>query len=226
MCREKPGSGILGLLLLAALSLTALTASSAQALTWDLEGKEITVNTPFDGRLKEELLLLVPNLNLIIHCAELQTEDGLLLPNNTAHISLILSQCVTLANNKKIACTTTLLLTKLKILPFLHNGKVYLLYEPLVAGQPFWVIHHLGELCPLPELVNVTGSVVYECENGLLVPIDCQVPKTNHLIKPANPALFPLDELRYGAHPAFLHGEAELLLSDEKDLGMTFNALV
>lgn len=226
MRHGKRGPKTLGMLLLAVLALTAFMASSAQALTWDLNGKEITEPTLFDGRLKEELLLLVPALNLIIHCSQLQIEDGLLLPNNTAHLSLVLSGCVSLGNNQKLACETELLLTKLKILPFLHSdGKIYLLYEPLTAGQPFMVIHHKGALCPLPSLTNLTGSVVYECEDGLLKPIDCKEPKTNHLIKPANPALFPADALKYGANPAVIHGEAELLLID-KDQGIPFNALI
>lgn len=224
MSHGKRGPKVLGLSLLAVLGLTALIASSAQALTWDLDKIEITAATSFDGRLKEELLLLVPALNLIIHCNQLTVEDGLLLLDNTAHLGLVLSQCKTLVKGLEMkACVPEILLSNLKILPFLHNEKIYLLFEPLFAGQPFLVIHFKEE-CVLP-LANATGSVVYECEDGFLTPIDCKTPKISHLIKPANPSLFPGDLLVYGKNPASIHGEAELLLT-EKDLGRTFNALI
>jgi hypothetical protein len=227
MSRRKPGSRIFGLLFLTVLCMTGLMASNAQALTWDLEGAEITEPVPFDGMLKEEFLLLTTIAGgsvLVIHCNQLQIHEGLLLPDNTAHLGLLLTECKTLVNgvNQK-NCVPTILLAKLKILPILHNNKIYLLYESLTPGQP-WTGVHYGPLCPLP-LANITGSAVYECENGLLVPISCEEPKASHLIKPALPALFPLDVLKYGLNVATLHGELELLLTG-KDTGMQFNALV
>lgn len=244
MRNGKHGLKALGLSFLAALGLMAFMAAGAQAVTWDVAGKELTENgQELDGAPKGEGLLLVPAQNVIIHCKNFTVDEGQLIVKeikdaegktiaspNTAHGGLLFSSCLTLVSgvdqpkcSNDVANGITILQAKAKIKPVLHNGSVYLLAEPLTSGGNFTQIHY-GPECALP-LVNIKGSVLLECENGSLVHRSCSFAAAKQLIKPvANQALLS-DELKYGLNPATLDGEAEVFLKGKNE-GQTFNALI
>ena len=231
MSNAKRGLKALGLSLMTAMGLMAFTAVSAQAVTWDINGAEIKANETATGKLKsgQTALLLVPKLNVIIHCTGFTVNEGTIRTDNTAHVKLKYTGCETLINNVAAPlCHPEILEVSAKILPILHpdKGKVYLLVEPLTAGQPFTTIHLLEDICALPPLVTVTGSVVFECENAAgTAQQDCKTEGTPQLIRPAPPTLFETDKLQYGLNTAEIHGKAEISLSGA-NVGKPFNALI
>ena len=232
MSNAKRGLKALGLSLLAAMGLMAFLAAGAQA-TWDINGTEIAANEPINGNFVtgQEGLLLVPAQNLVIHCKTFKIETGsqlLALPALDADLNIQYEECKTLVKgSENVGCKPEILLVKALVLIFLHeaNKEIFLLAEPSEAGKPFTTIHYNEETCALPPLPQVTGSVVFECYKEALKLDDCKTAKIKHLIKPANPALFPSDMLKYGLNAAEIHGEAEVFLNGTF-IGKTFNALV
>ena len=222
----------LGLALMATMGLVAFMATSAQAVTWDINGAEINSNETIGGNPIGEALLLVPALNLIIHCKKVDVEAGsqiLWLPND-ADVKLLFLECVTLVKGVKSAgCTPEILLVGALVLPILHGGIVWLLAEPLKEKKSFNVIHYNEETCALPPLPEVTGSVVFECYTGALVRLSCSHSRVTQLIRavpsPVKEELFPTDELRYGMNVALLDVEAEVFLNGAR-AGLPWAALV
>ncbi len=230
MSNTKRGLKALGLSLMAAMGLMAFTAAGAQAITWDINGAEIGANNSnVTGNIVAGTtgLLLVPAQNLVIHCSKFTVEEGTLMSvANNAHAKLKYSECSTTVKGvKSPGCTPEILAVTAKILPILHNSKVYLLVEPLTAGQPFTTIHYNEETCALPPLPTVTGSVVFQCYTGALVAADCKTARIKQTIMPAPAALFPTDVLKYGLNESTIHGEGEVFLKGA-DAGKTFNALI
>ncbi len=230
MSNAKRGLRAFGLTLVAAMGLMASMAAGASAITWDVGGKEIAGTVTASGKLKsgQTALLLVPAQSLVLHCTGFTVNEGSLLTNNTAHANLKYTGCTTKVKGVESAgCKPEILEVKAKVLPILHtDGLVYLLVHPLTAGQPFTTIHYNEETCALPPLPTVTGSTVFHCENittGLK--LSCSHPKTNILILPADPALFPSDTLQYGLNAAAIHGKAEIFLTGV-NAGKEFNALI
>ena len=229
MSNAKRGLKALGLSLLAAMGLMAFLAAGAQA-TWDLEGIEIIKDIPVGGNFVagQEGLLLVPTQNLVIHCKKFTIEKALLLklPALDADADLKYEDCKTLVKGVENAgCKPEILPVKALLLPFLHNGEIYILAEQQTGVPNFTVIHYNEETCALPPLPAVTGSVVFECYKEALKLDDCKNSLAIHLIRPAPPALFPTDTLKYGLNAAEIHGEAEVFLTGE-DLNKKWNALV
>ena len=229
MSNAKRGLKALGLSLMAAMGLMAFTAVSAQAVTWDIGGAEIKANETATGKLKagQTALLLVPAQNLVIHCTGFTVNEGTIRTDNTAHAKLTYTGCTSKVKGvESPACVPDILPVSAKILPILHSSKVYLLAEPLTAGSNFTVIHMNEDTCALPPLPAVTGSVVFECEDaGTGLQKDCKEPAILQLVRPAPPALFTGDTLKYGLNAAEIHGKAELSLTGG-GLGKTFNALI
>lgn len=235
MSYRKNGLKALGLSFLAALGLMAFMAVSAQAAAqFDLvEGgveKAIGSTVGFSGNLRagQEALLLAPTQKLVIHCTTVAVDDGLLFTTGFAHAGLLYSGCITKQNGTTLAkCVPTIPQVNVEVKPILHNGIVYLLAQPLDLGANFVSITYPDPNCVLLDN-NVTGSVVFECENGTLGNRSCSLLAVKQLIKPAATALFKgdpyLDELRYGANEAFLDGEAEVFLTGANS-GKEWNAL-
>ena len=227
MSNTKRGLRALGLSLLAATGLMVFMAAAASAASFDVNGKS-GLHATAVGSLKEEGLLKVAAQKILIHCATATVTEGLIYTDGTkAHATINYSGCKTLVEEKENEkCLPNILPVKVKILPITHSGKSYLLVEPLEAGKPFTTIHYNEEECALPELPSVTGSVVFECENGSLTQESCSTLKVNRLIRPAPAALFPSDTLQYGLNPATLEkGEAELVATGPH-AGQTISALI
>ena len=229
MSNAKRGLKALGLSLMAAMGLMAFTAVSAQAFNWDINGAEIKTLETATGKLKsgQTALLLVPAQSLVIHCTGFTVNEGALELDNTAHVKLTYTGCTTkVKGSENVGCKPEILPVSAKILPFLHSSKVYLLVEPLTAGQPFTTIHYNEDTCALPPLVSVSGSVVFECENAANGgQKDCKEAASPQLVRPAPPALFEIDKLQYGLNPAEIHGRAEIALTGV-NANKPFNALI
>ena len=228
MSNAKRGLKALGLSLLAAMGLMVFMAEGASAASFDVNGKS-GLHATFSAQLKEEALLSVPGQsNLVIHCATATVTEGLIYTDGTkAHATINYSNCKTLVEGKENAkCAAEILPVKVKILPITHSGKSYLLVEPLETGKPFTTFHYNEENCALPSLPSLTGSVVFECENGSLVQESCSTLKSVRLIRPAPAALFPSDAMKYGLFAQTLEkGESEVFLTGGHS-GQTLKALV
>ena len=229
MSKAKRGRKALGLSLVAAMGLMAFMATGASAVTWDINGAEIKANENFTGKLKmgQTALLLIPNQKLVIHCTGFTVNQGLIRTDSTAHLKLTYTGCTTKVNGSENAkCKPEILQVSAKILPILHSSKIYLLVEPLTAGQPFTTLHFSEDVCALPPLPTITGSMVFQCENTAgTAQQDCKTATTPQYVGPAPPALFPSDTISYGLNAAELHGKAEISLSGP-NAGKTFNALI
>lgn len=103
------------------------------------------------------------------------------------------------------------------LLVFLHEGRSYVLAE----GAPFAsVLITTPSECPLPKLVNVSGSLVFEVTTGDLN-VGGAVLKI--LIKASKAlsgsGLFP-DKLLFGANTAYVDGSAEVWLASDCTWGV------
>ena len=228
MSNAKRGLKALGLSLMAAMGPMAFTAVSAQAVTWDINGSEIKANETITGKLKagQTALILIPAQNLVVHCTGFNVNEGTLRTDNTGHAKIAYTGCTTkIKGVESPGCAPEILPAAAKISPILHSGKVYFLVEPLTAGQPYAVLHYDEETCPL-ALASVVGTVVFECENaGSGAQKDCKEAASPQLIRPAPPALFLSDTLKYGLNAAEIHGKVELSLNGP-NIGKPFNGLI
>ena len=233
MTRVRRGIAKLGLVLLAAIGLMACMAAGAQATAWDVNGVLLgeTLLPELGGNLKAGTEFLFLTLNsigqpLVIHCKTLTvTQATCIKPTQILPSSLII-QCLTLINgaNQKncgseVAGGINILAASALFEPKLHKDHVLLLARP--TGANFTQIHY-GALCSLP-LVSITGSILFECEDGSLNLQGCEVPKVKQLLKFADPALLG-DEMKYGANKATLDGELEVYLKGAH-VNLPFNAL-
>ena len=226
MGNTKRGLRALGLSLLAATGLMVFMAAGASAASFDVNGTS-GLHATATGQLKEEGLLKVEAQNLIIHCATATVTNGLIYADGTkAHATINYSKCKTLVKNiENPGCVPTIDPVNVKILPITHSSKSYLLVEPL-TGTQFTQIHYNEETCGLPVLPAVTGTVVFECEDGSLKEESCSTLKVTRLIKPASLTLFSSDTLKYGLNAATLEkGEAEISLTGDHT-GQTLEALI
>ena len=203
MTHARHGRKALGLLFLIAISLLGYMTSSAEALAWDVEGKEIGANVEFSGQAvagtTSLLTTTAAGAKIVFHCTGLTiTEGTLVAATHVAHVSIQYSGCSTKVNGVESAsCAPEILPVKALItailisLPIVHVGdtRTYFLVAPLTPGSAFTSIH-FGAKCALP-LITVTSSIVFECYEGKLVPADCKTSKVTQLIKPVpNQALF------------------------------------
>ena len=219
MSNAKRGPRVLGLSLLTATGLMVFMATAASADPFFEVNGASKLHATATGKLKEEGLLSVPIQSLVIHCATGTVTNGLIYDDGTkAHGTINYSNCKTLVKGKEEkGCVPNILPVNVNILPITLSGKAYLLVEPL-TGTQFTQIHYNEETCALPVLPSVTGSVVFQCEDGVLTQESCITKKSNRLIRPVpgGAELFPSDTLQYGLNPATLEkGEAEVFLTGE-----------
>lgn len=230
---RKDGLRAIGLSFLTAVALTMFTAAGAQAVTWDLNGKEIAATVPVTGNVVagQTALLLVEALGkLAIHCEVITVEDGLLLVNNTAHATLKYSKCTTtqagVAKPKCDPIKQPITATGI-IRPVLHpaGGRTFLLAEPTTGPKGnFTTVFFNEEECALPPENKVTGTVIFECYTGALVAADCKTSRVKQLIRPVVNQALHGDALLFGLNSAVLDGEAEVFMTGA-DLNKEFNAL-
>lgn len=210
---------------LSLLAVLGLMTAAAQAVTWDVGGKEITKNVEGEGKLVGEGVMLVPALKITFRCTTVTIVEATLRTDNTAHGLFTYSGCKVFQNGieNKNCVGAALLPVAGKLLPILHGVRTYFLVEALTPGASFTVVHFPPQ-CALP-LTTITGTYVGECVDSKLIPVDCSEPRVVHYVQPAPEALFPADELKYGLNKIIPHGEAEVFLKGEQ-AGMTVNALI
>ena len=210
MIHATRGLKLLCLSFLAALGLIAAIASSAQALTWDIEGTQITTDKVFEGTLEagtEFLLLVTLNTKVIVvHCNNLAIDGGTLFAaSNTAHATLLLTGCKTLVDGVAVpTCNppNNAITMKVKFKPILHNAKVYFLFEPLAGAgkeeeEEYATLFSEAESpeCTLGP-TRITGTYVMQCYTGVLVLETCSTARERQQVTFAPAALFSSDVLK------------------------------
>jgi hypothetical protein len=207
----------LGLCLLAALGLMAVSAAGAQADGHVyVNGVLLEKHIDWTAEIEKHSILLSTvgktNTPIEILCELLTVDDGLILAGEVTGI-LLFSMCETYLNKVLSgACKPAEPIeAKIKGLPILHNGHNYLLLEPLEAGKPFTTIS-LGAECSIGEKFEVTGSIVLKDCNTLK---DLAVEQEVHLVEEALRSLFPSDGLNFGVKSATIDGSANITLLGE-----------
>lgn len=226
--RTTHGLKALGLCLLGALSLLAVTAAGAQAKgDWRIAGSNTTATKQVSGvvdpgkdfTLKSEIGS--PAKPIKILCKTLQTDDGLLFAGETgtALAELLFTECETIINSVvQGACKPDEpILAKISATLIKHttDSKTYILFSP-DGGTNFTEIR-LGALpkseCAFGPVVPVSGNLVAACLHGSPAVTGCENEETTHLIEEAAAGLFS-DALSFGTHAATLEGSAVLSLPE------------
>jgi hypothetical protein len=194
----------LGLSLVCVFGLMALMAVGAQASekSWLVEAKDITANQLVEIKSHTEFNMKIEKeTNLEILCAVTEGEDVLLITGTTVATGKIkFSKCKTWQGGaeKAICKIAEPLVWGFKALQILHEGKVYILFEPETAGGKFGVVK-FKEPCALPESNNLTGTFVTEClKPSNLEKVDCKQEEKSHILQPNEGSLFPEDHFFWG----------------------------
>jgi hypothetical protein len=233
MSYSKHGVKVLGLSLIAALGLMAVSAAGAQAQTgWLVGGAFIGATQGVEGEIhplnatEKHLVLSGEALGakVKILCKALAVDDGLLFANEAAEglATFLYSTCETFLNGSPSSnCKPKEPLTStVKFKAILHNSLTYLLIEP-DSGVVLLPVPFPNPLCLLKPSRDVAGSVVMECLTEELKTMTedpekrdlCLTDLVNHLIKEASPqSLFGTDGLTFAGKPATLEGIVNLFL--------------
>jgi hypothetical protein len=110
--------------------------------------------------------ILVAGRSLEIRCAKLELIGAKINTTDDASGEVKFTGCKSF-DHKTLTELTTCLLKELEtikatalVLPILHNGEPFLLFEPQVAGTPFTIVKYKAGIgCVLPLENPVTGSV-------------------------------------------------------------------
>jgi hypothetical protein len=227
MRNSKHGLKALVLTMMAALGVMAFSAVGAQAaLPGDSSVGEFLINLAAVGALKASVTgsqlgngyLLVATRDLKIECTGLDVVGGVINSSTDAFVEVLFLGC--LANNHKGEMLEGCEFKVLKditadalVLPILHNGENFLLFEPLdnkVFPEPdvFTVVSFKpGIGCVLPLNNPVTGSVVAKVDQ-------LEAEKPEILFSEAI-QLLSGDVLQYGtaAQTSYVNGTADLELT-------------
>lgn len=224
MSHAEHGLKALGLSLMATLGLMAFMTAGAQAQEWRVLGAKLLADETITVSADTEVLLLVPEKLLVIHCSTVTTDEGKLLVAAPVDIDikLLLSKCKTLYNGVEIpACKPVEpVMFKALLLLMLHNNKNYLLVEEQKAeseeeGTALGLYAASGS-CLLFKHVGLTGAVVYECLTAAGAAGDCGEERLSRQIRPfPNQALFGVS-LLWGKSAALLDGTLTARLSGSK----------
>lgn len=223
---RKHGLKVIGLSLMAALSLMAIAASSAQAVElghWYTRatpgGAETLLNSTGTLVVEKDVMptLEVAGLNVKVLCTDVESESATIESTGKGAAALAFKtscEARSISPDAKLPCTVAeSIKASVLALPFLHSdGKVYYLFEPS-AGTTFTTLKFGGAECTLPEEVKVTGTaVVEECLHH-----DFNVFLLRHLLQEASASLFSSgtlkDALKFGAQSARLNGSIWLKLT-------------
>lgn len=190
--------------LMAAACVAGFGAANALAEgNWLIEGKAISeaveVEAENDG---EEFGFLVPSLNFSLVFKKITYKKvSLLKGGETSEVFTFTEGSAYTMSPKKLLknCTPGDLTFDAKGTLFLHNGKTYERFENL-PGQALTLTTY-SELCPVPEEVEVTGSIVLEDATGSF-----SGEAVTHLVRPAPEALLP-SKLKFGENPMSFDGQ-------------------
>jgi hypothetical protein len=231
MSHTMIGPKALGLCLLAVLSVMAFTASRAQALPGHVYVNLAILKTTVEiEALKPTQSIFLSTIaggtSIEVACAAVLLHDGLLFTNGTSLGEFLFSSCGVLVGGLEVKNCQPLepIVIKVKNLLLHHNNDTYLLISPHNAASLTLTTIHLGELCAAGETFEVKGHTVAECGLLLGAPAvwhheDCNVEKVEHEIKQTPAALFPNHKLQFGARPATLDGDIDLVTKGTNHVG-------
>jgi hypothetical protein len=230
-----------GLCLMAALSLMAFAAVSAQAetgATWDVNGValpaglEPTVKGAIENKTGT-LLTKIAGAEVEILCTTGETKEFKLKPNGTALGLITFTGCLTRLNkvlskdcvplDKGVA--GTILTLELEGLIVLHlvtpNGTA----EPLVRlipdppGSNAFAHIEFGEFCSLPEEILIGGTYfLKDCKNLFKTSLKVHLVDEHSLTH-----IWAISDTP--EHAAHIDGSVELELSGEKHVGLNWSGL-
>ena len=177
MRHAEQATRIFGLSLLAALGLMALSTVAAQAenLTnggvagqYRVLGAAPLVNETYLENQEGTWKLLVAGRGLDIKCSSGHAK-GAFQSETQVLATLMFQECLVLEHNTTNHITNCEVLDKtinavVLVLPRLHGGKLYLLFEGDPASQPLATIVIHGAMCPLPLSNPLKGSFVAEID--------------------------------------------------------------
>ncbi len=219
MTRKKQGLGVIGICLIAALSLMAFAGSAQAKGTWKSGGATITSGTIVSEEDSKEFVLLSKSGTTAIEilCETLTLSEGKLEAEGKGSGELKFSKnCRFLAKGVVQASCKPVepIVAKVKLLLFKHlaDGKTYALASPLDGTLKFTTLK-LGAECAFGENIEVSGHVVLEDCAGIF-----STEAAKHLIQQsASTTLFTAagftNALKYGANAATLDGSTWLKLS-------------
>jgi len=224
---------ILGLSLLAAVSVMAVTAAGSQAANFRINGAALTANETVAGTGAEGELL-VPGLGLKINCTS-SAIAGTLELAGMAKAVVTFSTCTVLENKFCTVYPTALDREKQT-----NKGKLvadglgqlqldekvhYLKVEGLTVGgvlQPFTTVYFGGAGCTLPQPNDIGGTTSFKLPTALTESVNqsLSVVETE-----AEEKLFGAVGLTYGKEPASIMGGAVTNLHlTGANVGKTFGA--
>ncbi len=210
----------IGIAIVAALSLLALAASSAQASgDWKISGVNTAVTekvvAEVDPGTHLKLKTMIGTMGFDILCKKLTVDDGLLFVGGGALAVLLFEECEGILLNAKEeeektkACNTAATIevkVKALLIKDATDSKTYVLFSPDNATLTFATIG-LGAECAFGEAFAITGHAVAECTEAS----KCETESVTHLIKQAAAALFT-DALLFGTKAARLEGASVVKL--------------
>jgi len=233
---SKHGLRAFGLCVLAALSLMAFSAVSAQAAPPEWKVATKTIGAGEEAKIKNEAdgtiqwLLEVQPLSILIHCSTL-TASGSILPNGASKGVLSFTNCTLLVLNveKKFVTSTNCavvepIVANVKDQLFLDGSTTYDRFEP-AEGTTFTTIKFKTvagkEECLLPAENKVTGQQIVECPAAA----PCSTEAVTHLVSAVNnTTLFgEAAQLKFGTNKAKLEGSG--ILSLESPVGKNWSGI-
>lgn len=204
----------LGLSLIAAIGLLAISAAGAQAEgEWKIGGKtlpelkieEENVNASLDGTFT----YTVPNLNLEIKCLKMDSLKSRLLLKGAGDLSLLFLECTFFAGKSQEevkACKVKDVSVSMSDSIVLHAGKTYLLFKPLEGKTTFLTYTLEGEECAIAGTSHAVGGSFA---------VDLESEKATQTLKLGNAAADALlgDEAKLATSKVSLAGTLLLSLS-------------
>jgi hypothetical protein len=235
----RHGLKVLGLSLLASLSVMAFTAVGAQASGLINSGEFLIEDGIGSGGLKTGLLtfkqvgitsetisgeqtvlwgeLLILELELVLKCKTAAVSEATISALGHGKAKIVFSACELRDHlGNPSGCIVHPIKALVLALVILHGANLhpYLLFEPQ-SGEVFATVTLLDEplgVCLLPTPVDVTGKVVAE----ILKPLEHQV-KPLIAVNSGTLTLFPSHILKYGENEAHLTTEALVHLTGAND---------
>jgi len=207
---------------MAALSMMAMAAVSAQAATWLESGVTTATTLKVIGVKDSEhwtLDSIAPVIGgeLEILCNELIVKDGLLFADGTGLAELeFKGDCLSFVKKvKQAACSPKEpIIAKVKIEQFLHQSEAYFLFSPDSPTSLVFTFLEFGPECAFGEKVEVKGhAIVKDCTKEPLVD------KVKHLIEQVQGTALDLEghknSLAFGKNAATLLGSEWLELESK-----------
>lgn len=185
----------------------------------------LSVNRTFTGQLEAltgsstvHIAFLVPALNMTLLCASMDITEGRILSETEALLEAELLGCVVLilvegkeSESKTCQVNENAIEIAVKLLPKLHEGELYLLFEGDQSSEVGTVLIE-GAKCTLPEEFVISGSAVALVKEGSVE----QVTKLYTFSEPIQ-LLFQVggvgDKLFVGGSEAFIDGNVTVSLT-------------